>query len=583
MIVTGGGHVERTATSDKQVQADRHGNVIALRRDADFFFERGITYLQRNNLEKALQAFRKTVEYEPENPVNHCNLAGVLSELGDFEESNRILLHVLRDLDPTMAECQFYLANNYANMGDYEAAEECVLRYLDAEPDGQYASEAREMLAVLVEEFGGGKAYAKWRAQALERERAAARRDGRQLLEEGQFEAAVECLERLVAEEPDNLAARNNLSLAYYYTGHQEAAIRTAEYVLEREPDNIHAICNLAIFSVHHGPVLRLYHCIERLKKVFPLHYDQAMKVATTLGIVGEHEAALRVFRGLVRLVEDPEPILLHSLAAAAANSGRLRMARRYWQALCTAPGMNEVARYYLDKVEAAIVQGQTTLRVSYQYDYPLQQQLRAMKDRLRHADPSEWREDPLLRASLYWGLRHGTATTRRAVIRTLALIGDEDARQALRLFLKRPDIDWDLQAAALCALKLSDPSGSVEWYRDGEMHSARLAELPWDLLLAAEPMWKHVWEITAKALREHVTEASILRAKRAWLTFLRRLFLRDDVRMVKPEIWAAGLYYCQLKMDGLQVRQKDAALRYGVSVSSVSKAVARLQPLFHE
>ncbi|WP_051344122.1 tetratricopeptide repeat protein [Alicyclobacillus herbarius] len=573
--------MKRTATSDNQVQADRRGNVISLRHDADFFLERGLTYLERNNLEKALRAFRKTVEYEPDNPVNHCNLAGVLSELGNFEESNRILLHILHDLDPSMVECQFYMANNYANMGDYEAAEEYVLRYLDADPDGEFAQEAREMLTILVEEFGGGKVYETWKARAIEQERAAARRDGRQLLEDGQFEAAVECLEQLLVQEPDNLAARNNLSLAYYYTGHYDKAIATAEAVLETEPDNIHALCNLAIFCARCGPVLRLYHCIERLKKVFPLHYDQAMKVATTLGIVGEHDTAYRIFRGLARLVDEVEPILLHSLAAAAANSGRLRTARRYWQALCQSPGMHEVARYYLDKVEAAIAHGQPLLRVSYQYDYPLQQQLRAMKERLRQANPSEWRDDALLRASLYWGLRHGTSVTRKAVIRTLALIGDEDAQQALRLFVKRADIDWALKAAALCALKTCDDQADVEWYQDGQMHTAKLRELPWDLLLEAEPLWQRVWQLTEFGLSEHVGEESLAKAKRVWLTFLRRLFLRDDVRMVKPEIWAAGLYYCQLKIDGLKIRQKDAALRYGVSISSVRKAAVRLQPLF--
>ncbi|WP_067932735.1 tetratricopeptide repeat protein [Alicyclobacillus kakegawensis] len=573
--------MRRTATSDNQVQADRQGNVISLRQDADFFMERGLTYLERNNLEKALRAFRKTVEYDPDNPVNHCNLAGVLAELGNFEESNRVLLHILRELDPSMAECQFYLANNYANMGDYEAAEEHVLRYLDADPDGEFALEAREMLTILVEEFGGGKVYEKWKARAIEKERAAARRDGRQLLEEGQFEAAVECLERLVANDPNNLAARNNLSLAYYYAGHYERAIATAEAVLDAEPDNIHALCNLAIFSARCGPILRLYECIERLKKVFPLHYDQAMKVATTLGIVGEHETAYRIFRGLARLVDEVEPVLLHSLAAAAANSGRLRTARRYWQTLCQAPGMHEVARYYLDKVEAAIAHRQPLLRVSYQYDYPLQQQLRMMKERLRRANPSEWRDDALLRASLYWGLRHGTSVTRRAVIRTLALIADEDAQQALRLFVKRADIDWNLKAAALCALKTCDAHATVEWYQDGEMHTAKLIELPWDLLLEAEPLWQRVWQITEEGLREHVGEASLARAKTVWLAFLRRLFLQDDVRMVKPEIWAAGLYYCQLKVDGLKVRQKDAAARYGVSVSSVRKVALRLQPLF--
>jgi tetratricopeptide (TPR) repeat protein len=558
----------------------QRAKVISMRLDAAFFFERGVRFLERNDLQRALKAFRKTVEYEPENPINHCNLAGVLSELGDFEASNEILLHILKNLDPGMAECKFYLANNYANMGQYEAAEECVLGYLDAAPDGEYAADAVEMLDILIDEFGGGRAYARWEAKRREQERANAERDGRHLLENGQFEAAIEWLERVVEREPENMAARNNLSLAYYYTGQYERAIATCEQVLDKEPDNLHALCNLTVFYAHVGPREWFQKCVRKLENVFPLNYDHAMKLGTTLGLVGEHEAALRIFLKLARLVEVAEPALMHSIAASAANAGRYELARKWWKLLRQLDGMEEVASYYLDLLDRA-QQRNSNVRVSYQYDLPLQVQFAKMQSRLQHSDMATWRNDPLLRASLYWGLRHGNSETRQAVIRTLSHIADADAEKALRAFLKRPDVTPPLQAAALYALQRMGARGRIELYRDGQLVTMRMSEIPRDIILDVSDSWKAIFEACANWLRNAHKARYIPEAKRVWVGFLKHAFQRADFAIGKPEIWIAGLLYAVLKRHREPVRQKDLAEEFHVSVSSVSKAATRLSHFF--
>lgn len=555
----------------------RTNNIIAMRFDAAYFYERGLRFLEKNDLQRALKAFRKTVEYEPENPVNHCNLAGVLSELGNFEDSNEVLTHILKELDPEMAECQFYLANNYANLGEYELAEDHVLRYLDAEPDGEYAEDAEDMLDVLLDEFGGGKVYAKWEAKRRQDEQDLAKQDGRNLLEQGQFEAAVEHLEALIRRNPSNTAARNNLSLAYYYTGQCDRAIATAEQVLVDQPQNIHALCNLTVYTAQVGTREQLQACVAKLSKLFPLHYDHAMKLGTTLGLAGEHQHAFSVFDHLVRMVDRPEPILLHSLAASAANAGRLKTARKWWKLLSQSPDMKEVAQYYLEHVDRVARQGRS-VRVSYQYDMPLRAQFTEMKKRMQTGDLASCRQDPLLRASLYWGLRHGAPETRKAVIRTLALLGDEDGQKALRVFVKRSDIDASLQAAALYALQRSAARGRVEYWKDGEMQSIRMSDLPKDIILQVDPAWGTVSERAAQWLRMQHKMRYAGEAKRTWVTFLRHSYLTDDLRMVKPEIWAAALVYFVLKRHQDAVRQRDVAEWFGVSASSLGKAFGRLE-----
>ena len=130
---------------------------------------------------------------------------------------------MLDELDPAMTECYFYMANNYANMENYEAAEEALVQYLEEDPDGQFLEEAEEMMDLLHYELD----------RPLQLPDVKARRPGSSttrraaLLEEGKFVEAVELLEKIVEEQPGFLAARNNLALAYYYMGVFDQSRRT--------------------------------------------------------------------------------------------------------------------------------------------------------------------------------------------------------------------------------------------------------------------------------------------------------------------------------------------------------------------
>lgn len=562
----------------RQSSADQRGNVIAMNFDAAYFFERGVRFLQRNELTKALKAFRKTVEYEPNNPVNYCNLAGVLSEMGDFEASNELLEHVLSDLDPNMTECQFYLANNYANMGEYDTAEEYVLRYLDAEPDGEYADDAEEMLGVLLDEFGGGRALEKWREEQRQSDTVAATKDGRYFLENGQFEAAVEWLEQVIANDSENFAAYNNLCLAYYYTGQHDKALSLADEVLYRQPDNIHALCNRAILLKHFGWRDMLEAAAEPLSKVFPLHYDLAMKVGTTLGLIGWHGAALNTFRQLLRLTGPAEPVLMHATAAAAANSGDWALAERYWQILLRDTDYKGIAEYYLRQAKEATSAEPGKIRISYQLDLPVEEQLAEVKVKLKDNSLDEWRRDPLLRASLYWGLRHGNHETRRRVIRALAVVADDDAEKALRLFLARKEIDDTLRIYALVALKRIGAKGSVKtWEADG-LRDIELADVDADIIFELNSSWREVWVRVEEWLVARGHSRLVSEAKQLWLNYLYDMFLHVHRRIGKSDIWAAGLICVTLRYFGIPNVQKDLADEFHVAVSSIRKCTLRLE-----
>lgn len=123
--------------------------VVAFTRDAGYYLQKGMSFYQKNNLHKAHLFFRKAAEIEPGNPYNHYNLACLLSKLGRLEEANLIFEHIINELDDSIPDCYFLLAINFGLLEDLEKSREYLQRYLAADPEGEMAYEAMELLEAM--------------------------------------------------------------------------------------------------------------------------------------------------------------------------------------------------------------------------------------------------------------------------------------------------------------------------------------------------------------------------------------------------------------------------------------------------
>jgi len=124
-------------------------NVIPFEQDSGFYLKKGVSYYRKNKPEKALFYFQKAVSVEPNNAFNHYNLACMLSKMGQLREANRIFLHILQHLDEEMTECYFLLAINFGLLGEMDLSQYYLKQYLNAEPFGDLAYEASELLSAL--------------------------------------------------------------------------------------------------------------------------------------------------------------------------------------------------------------------------------------------------------------------------------------------------------------------------------------------------------------------------------------------------------------------------------------------------
>jgi tetratricopeptide (TPR) repeat protein len=544
--------------------SDPH-NVISIEMNANFFFDRAVRSLDRYQYDKALKYFRKAVEYEPDNPVNHCNMAGILSETGDYKASNDVLAHILEQVDPLMTECYFYMANNYANMEQFEKAEEALVTYLEEDPNGQFLDEAEEMMELLHYELNRPAKLnrIKSREGVVEHEHA------RALLEEGKFAQAVKLLEEIVKDYPDFLAARNNLALAYYYMGRFDTAKRTIGEVLDQEPGNLHGLCNLAIFFQHEGNQEQRDRLMDMLTVTVPFHLEHVFKLATTMGILGQHEIAYGHFR---RLLKDEEfsgdPSLYHYTAVAACNSGDYDRAEKYWRQALKLDGDSVIPNFYLAQLQKRKETGTDQMKVSYHYHLPFEEQFKRWEhdgDKLTE----EAKQNPLIRSSFFWALRHGDPQTKLQVIRTLELIADEEVQHALQSFLQEPGEDAELKDAARLVLQQMEAASNrlKERRDDRETSSGKSREVLPDWL----PSWKAVLEKAEQTMDMRVDAFWKKELENLWSDFLSRLY--PDIPSIRNvEGWAAALEYLTAKKRGRTLTYEQVAVRYGISPSTVSR-----------
>ncbi|GAA4864429.1 hypothetical protein GCM10023310_49880 [Paenibacillus vulneris] len=551
----------------KRANPSQHEKVIPMKMDATFFFERAVQSLDRYHYDKALKYFRRAADYEPENPVNHCNLAGLLSEMGNYEESNRILQHVLDHIDPSMTECYFYMANNYANMENYESAEKAIIHYLENDPTGQFLEESEEMIELLSYELDRPTKLTsiKSREGMFEHDRA------RSMLEEGKFAEAVRILEKIIKKHPDFMAARNNLALAYYYMGHFEKSVDMIRQVLELDPGNLHGLCNLAIFYQHFGDKENLSELLGVLRKTYPFHQDHVFKLATTMGILSEHETAYRLFKRLLKTGEAGlDPCLFHYTAVAAYNTQRYDEAERQWrQADKFDPG-SEIPKFYLSQLEKARTE-QVKPSVSYHYHLPFEEQFRGL-EKSTEGLPDHLKRDPLVRSSFFWALRHGDTETKLQVIQAFGLIGDSEVKEALLDFIQEPKEDDYLKKVAIFVLRNIGLREPVTAVIDGNRLTIPASPFSPNL-----PVWERKWqEVMDRAMQEMNRRYDMVQQydlQTLWVEYLSRVY-PNVPKITKSEGWAAALEYLTAKMHRRSISFHELSTRYQVTPATISKNV---------
>jgi tetratricopeptide (TPR) repeat protein len=234
---------------------------------------------------------------------------------------------ILEELDTEMAECHYFLANNYAHLGFFKDAYHHANLYLELDPEGDFFEDTEDLLDVLTleaEEFGD-ELYPQ-DDLIVKQEQA------RDLLESGYFPKAIEVLKDVVKEYPEYWSAYNNLALAYFYLGKIKKAESILIEVLELNPGNLHALCNQVVFAHYQGQQEPVDHLLTGLKKVQPLLTEHQFKLGATFALVGEYELAYLWLKKLYKQGYDGDGPYYYWLSTASYYTGHENFAKNIWK-----------------------------------------------------------------------------------------------------------------------------------------------------------------------------------------------------------------------------------------------------------
>lgn len=519
-------------------QKSKRGRLIPFTKNAEYFFQRALTYYHQNNLMKAKKYLLRAVQLDDEEPTYICQLAAVLAELGEFDESNRWLRYIVTEVDPTLAECHFFLANNYVHLGQFEKAEEEALTYLEADPEGEFVEDAEDLLY-----FIGSESLSANEENIIIQKHIAAKKK----MEEGRFFEAIDLFKRMIKEHPQFWAAYNNLALAYFYVNKKEEALKTLDAVLTKNPGNLHAVCNLALFYHFLGFKEKSKRIVEQLKKIYPIHEEHRFKLGSTFAFVHEHEYAYRWLSSLDKTRLESEIPYYHWLAVSAFHTNRLRIAKQAWQQVERIDESAGVGSYYLKKLEENSL---TRSQVDYQYRIP--------------------REENSYMQLLAEGLK-GDERSKLVHLLILRKHFSQQAYDALKQFCETPHETLHLKELAAYMMLEQAPQLPVLINHEGlEIVYNDASQLPKSIATGVRVIERLQRHVPTGFLNDIIY--------RLWSVLFKYAY-EYEMQFSNERGWAAAVEYVALKHES-KITQKDAAEKYHVSQAAVQYYVKKIKTI---
>lgn len=310
----------------KQLKPKRStAKIIPFIQSGDYYFKKGLNAYRRRDLYKAKKYLERAVHLDAHEAMFACQLAVVLAELGEYQTSNELFFKIIRELDPEMSECFYFLANNYAHLGLFREAMNYAQTYLDREPDGEFAEDVEDLMDLLRIEHEDDE-IGNQDDLIVKQEKA------HTLLEKGEFLSAIDVLESIIAQYPEFWSAYNNLALAHFYMGNAEKAQHILYEVLEKNPGNLHALCNRLVFSYYLQDMESVHRLADELACVHPFLIEHRYKLGATFALVGRFDLAFKWLRHLYKIRFDGDYSFYYWLSYSAYYTGHEQLAKTAWE-----------------------------------------------------------------------------------------------------------------------------------------------------------------------------------------------------------------------------------------------------------
>lgn len=327
---------------------DKKGQVIPFLLDSSFFYKKGIEAYEQHRLDRAIYYIEKAMILEPEEPVFPCQLAIFLSEKGQYSEANHLLEKIVNELDEMMFECYFFMANNYAHLGEFDQAIHYLNLYLLKEPEGEFLEDAHSLLFMLEEEY-----YDEWEDALSDEHEMSQFEHILEPLHKGDFALAEKEARMTIGETPEEWDVYAYLAEALIQQGNFKEAKSILQNLLAKSDSNFLARCIYTSLLVKEGNS-SAEHWVKNLENLHPISEWHCYYLAKTLFLIGQYKKASQWYEKLASQYSfNHSPIFLHQRAIAAWKNGRNELAINLWEKVKRLDKNNEgIAEHFIKLVE---------------------------------------------------------------------------------------------------------------------------------------------------------------------------------------------------------------------------------------
>lgn len=317
----------RISVGKQLSKQQQKAQIVPFLQDGQYYYNKGLKAYREQNFQKASKYLQRAVELDPKDSIKLSQLATIYTDMGNYSQSNELLLTILDEVDKDLTECHYFMANNYAHLGLFQEAYKCATEYANKEPFGEFIEENEDLIDLLTMEDDGEDPFLKDPDDLILKQDAA-----KTLLENSQFDDAILLLEEIVVEYPEFWSAHNNLSLAYFYVGEVDKAKEYLHIVLEQNPGNLHAYCNLLVFHYYERQDEKVAELAKTLSTVYPLLYEHRYKLGATFALVGYYPLAYKWLRSLHKQGFEGDDTFYYWLSHAAYFTGHVAFSEQMWE-----------------------------------------------------------------------------------------------------------------------------------------------------------------------------------------------------------------------------------------------------------
>ena len=495
------------------------GRVLPFKGTGTHYFRQALSKADSNDLPGACASYQMALRLEPDNPEYILGMAEMLTGMGRFDDSNRVLLRYFPEEKDRPTECYFGMGCNFYGLMEYGNARNALERYLDLEPEGMFAYDAYDMLDALdaYGEENMSEVTVLQKEEALEK--------ARQRMAEGELDQAETLLEKELEVRPDHMAARCDLALVWYCRQEKKRAEAALEQVLQEAPEHVQARCTRALLRQSNHDMQGAMEDAQALREMAIEDMDDLHRASLTLMELGDFAGAQPFLRKMAQRAPYDTGIL-HRQGLCAYALEEYDRAAHYYDLLTKIDRTDTIARYYRRLCKRTAAGGKKRQGLPLHYQVPMDevvQRVRSLNNYIRkskEAQQAEWGPEGELTGLAQWCLTLSEDDIRQAALHLIASFGDVWSERLLRDFALRREPDAEIKRRALGLLKHIGAKEPYLTYIDGQMMESRVSLLP-GLPENLPAPYRDVLKTCLEGMRGVRSEDAVQRAGKLWQSYL--------------------------------------------------------------